>query len=92
MRIGFDQLDPRILPDMGVKVSFLDDRAGEPEPQAASRPAVRVPSEADHERRRDDVRLAGARRRRWNGSRSAPVANVADRQKCCRESPPATSL
>ncbi len=24
VRIGFDQLDPRILPDMGVKVSFLD--------------------------------------------------------------------
>jgi HlyD family secretion protein len=23
VRIGFDQLDPRILPDMGVKVSFL---------------------------------------------------------------------
>ena len=29
VRIGFDQLDPRILPDMGVKVSFLRDaRAG----------------------------------------------------------------
>ena len=25
--IGFDQLDPRILPDMGVKVSFLTERA-----------------------------------------------------------------
>ena len=27
VRIGFDQLDPRILPDMGVKVSFLADEA-----------------------------------------------------------------
>jgi RND family efflux transporter MFP subunit len=45
VRIGFDALDPRILPDMGVKVSFLDDRAGEPT-TAASRPAVRVPAEA----------------------------------------------
>nr|WP_298717786.1 efflux RND transporter periplasmic adaptor subunit [uncultured Steroidobacter sp.] len=45
VRIGFDELDPRILPDMGVKVSFLDDRAGEPA-AAAARPAVRVPSEA----------------------------------------------
>jgi hypothetical protein len=45
VRIGFDQLDPRILPDMGVKVSFLDDRAGEPT-TAASRPAVRVPAGA----------------------------------------------
>jgi RND family efflux transporter MFP subunit len=25
VRIGFDALDPRILPDMGVKVSFLED-------------------------------------------------------------------
>ncbi|MBM0108839.1 efflux RND transporter periplasmic adaptor subunit [Steroidobacter sp. S1-65] len=45
VRIGFDELDPRILPDMGVKVSFLDDRAGQTE-TAAARPAVRVPSEA----------------------------------------------
>jgi RND family efflux transporter MFP subunit len=28
VRIGFDRLDPRILPDMGVKVSFLDETAG----------------------------------------------------------------
>ncbi|HVP57664.1 MAG TPA: efflux RND transporter periplasmic adaptor subunit [bacterium] len=27
VRIGFDQLDSRILPDMGVKVSFLDEPA-----------------------------------------------------------------
>lgn len=42
VRIGFDQLDPRILPDMGVKVSFLEDSK---EPGAvASRAAVRVPA------------------------------------------------
>jgi len=29
VRVAFDQLDPRILPDMGVKVAFLDDAAGE---------------------------------------------------------------
>jgi len=45
VRIGFDALDPRILPDMGVKVSFMDDRASEPT-TAATRPAVRVPTEA----------------------------------------------
>ncbi len=33
VRIAFDKLDPRILPDMGVKVSFLDDEA---KPAAAS--------------------------------------------------------
>ena len=27
VRIGFDELDPRILPDMGVKVAFLEDEA-----------------------------------------------------------------
>jgi RND family efflux transporter MFP subunit len=27
VRIGFESLDPRILPDMGVKVSFLEERA-----------------------------------------------------------------
>lgn len=47
VRIGFDQLDPRILPDMGVKVSFMDDRATEPAAATATaRPAVRVPTEA----------------------------------------------
>jgi RND family efflux transporter MFP subunit len=38
VRIGFDQLDPRILPDMGVKVSFLADE----EPAAAAAPVARV--------------------------------------------------
>jgi multidrug efflux pump subunit AcrA (membrane-fusion protein) len=28
VRIAFDALDPRLLPDMGVKVSFLDPAAG----------------------------------------------------------------
>jgi RND family efflux transporter MFP subunit len=45
VRIGFDALDPRILPDMGVKVSFMDDRAAEPA-AVSSRPSVRVPAEA----------------------------------------------
>ena len=36
VRIGFDKLDPRILPDMGIKVRFLDD---EPAAQAERGPA-----------------------------------------------------
>jgi RND family efflux transporter MFP subunit len=45
VRLSFDQLDPRILPDMGVKVAFLD------EPQAGSaaapaKPAVEIPRAA----------------------------------------------
>ena len=59
VRIGFDrparagsprgtseagELDPRILPDMGVKVSFLRDE--EPIPDATSAPRVTVPTAA----------------------------------------------
>jgi RND family efflux transporter MFP subunit len=47
VRIGFDTLEPRILPDMGVKVSFLEDRQVEGTQQAAApRPSVRIPSAA----------------------------------------------
>jgi RND family efflux transporter MFP subunit len=41
VRITFDQLDPRILPDMGVKVSFLGD-----EPAQKQAATILVPSEA----------------------------------------------
>jgi RND family efflux transporter MFP subunit len=37
VRIGFNELDPRILPDMGVKVSFL--RQDDPKDAAAAAPA-----------------------------------------------------
>ena len=41
VRIGFDQLDPRILPDMGVKVAFLGESTA-----GAARRSVRVPRSA----------------------------------------------
>ena len=44
VRIGFEQLDPRILPDMGVKVSFLNERPAEE--SAAPRAKLIVPSAA----------------------------------------------
>ena len=44
VRIAFDQLDPRILPDMGVKVQFLDDAMSGGD--APARPVVQLPSEA----------------------------------------------
>jgi len=37
VRIGLDQLDPRILPDMGIKVSFLE---GQSAPATVSVPTV----------------------------------------------------
>jgi HlyD family secretion protein len=44
VRIGFTQLDPRILPDMGVKVTFLrDDETADAPPQ---RPIALVPKPA----------------------------------------------
>jgi len=47
VRIAFDELDARILPNMGIKVSFLDtaDEPGKPE-QGSARPAVTVPAAA----------------------------------------------
>ena len=41
VRVGFDALDPRILPDMGVKVAFQDDR-----PAEDRRAGVLVPARA----------------------------------------------
>jgi HlyD family secretion protein len=44
VRIGFAQLDPRILPDMGVKVTFLRDAEGAA--QASAKPVTLVPKAA----------------------------------------------
>ena len=43
VRIAFDRLDPRILPDMGIKVAFLSDAAPGAAPQARR---ARVPRAA----------------------------------------------
>jgi RND family efflux transporter MFP subunit len=45
VRIAFDKLEPQILPDMGIKVRFLDDQ---PPPAAVANagPRIRVPSVA----------------------------------------------
>jgi RND family efflux transporter MFP subunit len=41
VRISFDKLDPRILPDMGIKVTFLgDERKEEPGAKAAAIPLI----------------------------------------------------
>jgi RND family efflux transporter MFP subunit len=44
VRIGFEQLDPRLLPDMGVKVTFLRDRAASDTPTV--QPATLAPKAA----------------------------------------------
>jgi RND family efflux transporter MFP subunit len=50
VRIGFEQLDPRILPDMGIKVAFHDSASAQGERR---RPPIVVPRSAV---RRDDGR------------------------------------
>lgn len=44
VRVGFESLDPRILPDMGLKVAFQETSA--PAAAEAKRPAVVVPAAA----------------------------------------------
>jgi HlyD family secretion protein len=49
VRIAFEALDPRILPDMGVKVAFLNDEKNEPQAGAGAapvKPAVEIPKAA----------------------------------------------
>jgi RND family efflux transporter MFP subunit len=45
VRIAFDKLDARILPDMGIKVRFLDDEPA-PDAQANAGPRIRIPASA----------------------------------------------
>lgn len=48
VRVAFEKLEPRILPDMGVRVSFLQEAAGQEAASAGSLPAgtVWVPASA----------------------------------------------
>jgi HlyD family secretion protein len=55
VRLAFDKLDSRILPDMGVKVSFLsEERAGAEEP---SRPRVLIPRAALRQQEGDSAHV-----------------------------------
>jgi RND family efflux transporter MFP subunit len=49
VRISFDKLDPRILPDMGIKVTFLSDEAVKKVDAAAPVVAALLPNEAVHD-------------------------------------------
>ena len=46
VRIAFKALDPRLLPDMGVKVTFLRNDADKTQPTVALRPTTLVPKAA----------------------------------------------
>ena len=65
VRIGFEELDPRILPDMGVKVSFLQREAGRSEARRRAAQAAAARAES---------RRADARARRASSSSCATAA------------------
>ena len=46
VRIAFEKLDPRILPDMGVKVTFLREAGAAAAPAGAAQPTTLVPKAA----------------------------------------------
>ncbi len=46
VRIAFDELDPRILPDMGAKVSFLSDEDEAESPGETRAPRLLIPGDA----------------------------------------------
>ncbi len=46
VRLAFDELDPRILPDMGVKVAFLGDESEVAAAEAVAKPRARLPKAA----------------------------------------------
>ena len=65
VRIGFDKLEPQILPDMGIKVRFLDDQpVRRLQPNAKQGPRIRVPAVAVQKVDGDAYRLGGERRAR----------------------------
>ena len=74
VRIAFEQLDPRILPDMGVKVSFLNERAAAAD--AAPRPTAARAQGGGPDRGRTRGRVRGARR-----ARRAPGHQGRDRRR-----------
>ncbi|HVT19025.1 MAG TPA: efflux RND transporter periplasmic adaptor subunit [Thermoanaerobaculia bacterium] len=77
VRLAFDRLDPRILPDMGIKVAFLGDA---PARGADIRPQARVPRAAlrqDHGRQVVFVVHAGRAERRAVRVGEAPGDEVA---------------
>ncbi len=49
VRISFDKLDPRILPDMGIKVTFLGDAPKPADAAKAAQAAALVPQSAIHD-------------------------------------------
>jgi RND family efflux transporter MFP subunit len=94
VRIGFEALDPRILPDMGVKVGFLAERA--PAPAADARARLLVPQaavRADGERqvvfvlRGDQVERRAITTGATEGDRVEVLSGLADGERVVVDGP-----
>lgn len=97
VRVGFDQLEPRILPEMAVKVAFRDTGAA---PAAGSTRLVVVPKSAVLSRDGHDVVfvVAGGRAERRavtvagvQGEEATLSAGVSGGEKVATEAPPGLS-
>ena len=75
VRIGFNELDPRILPDMGVKVTFLREAAEAAAP--AARPVALVPKSAVRADERQPATCSSCTRTRSSAAPSRPAAPTA---------------
>ena len=83
VRIGFKKLDPRILPDMGVKVTFLRDaRRRRRRGGGSAQPATLVPKAAIKTDGDQIDRLRRGRTTSSSGARSRPAAPTAIASKC----------
>ena len=81
VRIGFDALDPRILPDMGVKVTFL--RSKEESGPANGESAIIIPKNAVRAEGAQNV-VRGARGTRRAARGSARTARWREARSGCR--------
>ena len=78
VRIGFDALDPRILPDMGVKVSFLQRRAAGSR-QARTAPRMIGPEGGDPDASTAGPSCSSSRTTTSSGAPSASATRTAIR-------------
>ncbi len=99
VRVGFEALDPRLLPEMGVKVSFLEEVEETPEPDAAADASPRLYVDAQAVRTEGDEQyvllVAGGRAQRRGvvvgperGGRHEVVSGLAAGDRVVTDGPP----
>ena len=88
VRVALNVKDPRIVPDMGVKVSFLE--AAKPAGAQPKNEGVRVADRGDQQPRRQGLCLRGRpNRTRWSSASCTWAARWATTARSCRACRPA---